>query len=55
LVDECVDAVLVTHLRGAGHDVVYMSDAEPRAIDIDVMGRAQRDDRLLRTEDKDFR
>jgi len=54
LVDECVDAALVAHLRDAGHDVVYMSDAEPRANDVDVMGRAQRDHRLLLTEDKDF-
>ena len=54
LIDECVDAVLVADLRGAGHDVIYMSDAEPRATDVDVMRRAQRDNRLLLTEDKDF-
>jgi hypothetical protein len=29
LVDECVDVALVAHLRDAGHNVVYMSDAEP--------------------------
>ena len=54
LIDECVDEALVTHLRAAGHDVVYMSDVEPRATDADVLRRAQRENRLLLTEDKDF-
>ena len=54
LVDECVDAALVEHLRRAGHDVVYVSDIIPRASDADVMRHAEREDRLLLTEDKDF-
>jgi predicted nuclease of predicted toxin-antitoxin system len=54
LVDECVDVALVAHLRSAGHDVIYMSDAAPRATDVEVMERAHRDRRLLLTEDKDF-
>ena len=54
LVDECVDAGLVTLLRESGHDVVYMSDVAPRAPDPEVMVLADRENRLLLTEDKDF-
>jgi predicted nuclease of predicted toxin-antitoxin system len=52
--DECVDAELVAILRRSGHDVVYMTDVEPRAPDTEVMDRATREQRLLLTEDKDF-
>jgi predicted nuclease of predicted toxin-antitoxin system len=54
LVDECVDVSIVVQLRRAGHDVVYMSDAQPRATDTEVLERAHKEDRLLLTEDKDF-
>ena len=54
LVDECVDAALVAHLRRMGHDAVYVSDVEPRTTDTDVLRRAHEEDRLLLTEDKDF-
>ena len=54
LVDECVDADLVALLRKSEHDVVYMSDVAPRATDVEVMKRADRENRLLLTEDKDF-
>ena len=54
LVDECVDAALVDLLRQSGHEALYVSEISPRATDIDVMNRAERDHRLLLTEDKDF-
>jgi predicted nuclease of predicted toxin-antitoxin system len=54
LVDECVDADLAALLRRSGHDVVYMSEVDPRAADTEVMNRADRENRLLLTEDKDF-
>jgi predicted nuclease of predicted toxin-antitoxin system len=54
LADECVDAGLVVRLRAAGHDVVYMAETAPSESDADVIARAQRDTRLLLTEDKDF-
>jgi predicted nuclease of predicted toxin-antitoxin system len=54
LVDECVDAGLVSHLRAAGHDVVYMAEVAPRDSDAEVTARAQAEQRLLLTEDKDF-
>jgi predicted nuclease of predicted toxin-antitoxin system len=54
LLDECVDAALVTQLRELGHDVAYMSDVAPRATDAEVMRHAHNEHRLLLTEDKDF-
>jgi len=54
LVDECVDAGLVSHLRDAGHDVVYVAEIAPAANDTEVMTRARTERRVLLTEDKDF-
>jgi predicted nuclease of predicted toxin-antitoxin system len=54
LIDECVDAGLVALLREGGHDAVYMSDVAPRATDTEVMSRADRENRIVLTEDKDF-
>jgi predicted nuclease of predicted toxin-antitoxin system len=54
LADECVDASLVARLRAAGHDVVYVAEIAPATSDAEVVGLAQRDGRLLLTEDKDF-
>ncbi len=54
LVDECLDAALVAHLRELGHDVIYMAEVAPATGDADVTARAQREHRLLLTEDKDF-
>jgi predicted nuclease of predicted toxin-antitoxin system len=54
LADECVDAGLVAWLRAAGQDVVYMAEIAPAESDDTVITRAQRENRLLLTEDKDF-
>lgn len=54
LIDECVDASLVVLLRETGHDAVDMSLVSPRSTDTEVMALAQREGRLLLTEDKDF-
>jgi len=54
LADECVSAGLVAHLRTLGHDVSYVAELAPSEPDVTVMARAQRDARLLLTEDKDF-
>lgn len=45
---------MVVQLQEAGHDVAYMSDIAPRATDVEVMRRANNENRLLLTEDKDF-
>jgi predicted nuclease of predicted toxin-antitoxin system len=54
LVDECLDDGLVLHLRASGHDVMYMAEIAPRVSDSEVMQRAQIEQRILLTEDKDF-
>ena len=54
LIDECVDAELAVALRQSGHDVIYMSEVAPRTTDVEVLSRAERENRLLLTEDKDF-
>ena len=54
LADECVDAMLVARLRGAGHDAIYMAEVAKSTSDRDIIAWAQREARLLLTEDKDF-
>lgn len=54
LADECVAAGLVEALRADGHDVAYVAEVAPRAIDPDVIERSRAEDRLLLTEDRDF-
>ena len=54
LVDECIDAGLVAHLRRLKHDVIYMAELAPAANDAEVLALALRESRLLLTEDKDF-
>jgi predicted nuclease of predicted toxin-antitoxin system len=51
LADECVDAGLVSHLRAAGHDVVYMAEIAPAISDVEVLAHARAEDRLLLTEE----
>lgn len=54
LCDECVDAMLVEHLRRAGHDVVFAVEGARGAADDEIADLAARERRLLLTEDKDF-
>ncbi|MBV8132674.1 MAG: DUF5615 family PIN-like protein [Alphaproteobacteria bacterium] len=54
LADECVDAALVSRLRGAGHDTLYVAEIASGATDAEVLRQARSDSRLLLTEDKDF-
>ena len=54
LVDECCDAVLIGHLRGAGHDVSYVAETAGGITDDEVLRMAFDQDRILVTEDKDF-
>ena len=44
----------VTELRGAGHDVAWVREDNPGAQDAEVLRRAQAEDRILVTFDKDF-
>jgi predicted nuclease of predicted toxin-antitoxin system len=52
LIDECMDAGLVTWLRDTGHDVAYMAEIRPAESDTEIVRRAQSDGRLLFTEEK---
>ena len=54
LADESCDFAVVRALRGAGFDVLSVSESTPRAEDSEVIGLALREERILLTEDKDF-
>ncbi len=54
LADECCDAGLVDALRHEGHDVAFVMESMRGASDTDVLQRAQQEERILLTEDKDF-
>jgi len=54
LADESCDRRIVRLVREAGHDVAEVASRMPGAPDAAVMELAQREARLLLTEDKDF-
>ncbi len=54
LADESCDFAVVRALRGAGYDVLCISESSPRAEDSEVIRLAVREGRVLLTEDKDF-
>jgi predicted nuclease of predicted toxin-antitoxin system len=54
LADESCDFSVVRALRGAGHDVVAVSEVARRIEDTEVIERAVEESRVLLTEDKDF-
>jgi predicted nuclease of predicted toxin-antitoxin system len=54
VVDENVDQSVVNRLRAEGHDVLYAAEMEPGVDDAVVLQRANEQQALLITEDKDF-
>lgn len=54
LADESLEARLVESLRAAGHDVLFVAEMDPGISDSDVLDQANRDRRVLLTNDKDF-
>lgn len=54
LADESCDSIIVRSLRGAGYDVVSISEISPGIGDLSVIDKAIRERRILLTEDKDF-
>ncbi len=54
LVDECIFAQVVEHLRRDGHDVVWIGDIMPSARDRAVLLFANAERRILMSEDRDF-
>jgi predicted nuclease of predicted toxin-antitoxin system len=54
LADECCDFAAVRTFRAHGHDVLAVSESQHRSVDVDVIGLALTENRILLTEDKDF-
>ena len=54
LADESVEGEVVARLRSQGHDVAYILGASAGIRDDEVLARANAEDRVLLTEDKDF-
>ncbi len=44
----------IAAMRAAGHDVLWIAEDAPSIADLDVLGRAFGDARVLVTSDKDF-
>ena len=54
LADESVEGEVVAHLRSEGHNVAYVPETSASIRDDEVLARANTEDRVLLTEDKDF-
>ena len=54
LADENIPGDAIAALRAAGHDVVWVRTDGPGSTDRDILARAQREDRIVLTFDKDF-
>jgi len=54
LADEGVDRQIVAQLRQIGHQVLYIAEMEPGISDDEVLERANENEALLITLDKDF-
>ncbi len=52
--DENTPRAIVVRLRGLGHDVLYASEVGPGAADRDWLARAEAEERVILTSDKDF-
>ncbi len=54
LANENIPRIAIHVLRSAGHDVTWMAELGAGASDIEVATRAQQEDRILLTFDKEF-
>jgi len=54
LIDECTGRRLAILLENAGYDVVFVGDWKPSTTDEEVLRKAEEEDRILITDDKDF-
>ena len=54
LADENVARDVVAWLRTTGHDVLYAAEARAGAADVDWAARAEAEQRVILTSDKDF-
>ena len=54
VIDECTGPSVARWLRDLGHDVVSVYDEAPQLPDVDILGFAVRENRIVITNDKDF-
>ena len=54
LVDECAGKRLATLLVEAGIDVIFVGDWKPSSSDEEVLSKAEGEERILITDDKDY-
>lgn len=54
LIDENLGIKVPQHLRGLGFDIVSISELSPGISDQEVLSLANRENRILITQDKDF-
>lgn len=54
IVDESTGKRLATLLKNEDYDVLFVGDIMPSATDEEIIKRAEEDDRILITDDKDF-
>jgi|SRR5271163_1642972 len=54
LVDESTGKKICELLKAAGHDTIFVGDAMPGSTDEAVLAWAEREKRILITDDKDF-
>ena len=54
IANENVMATVVGELRNRGHDVLWVKESMPKAADDVILARAQAEQRLVLTHDKDF-
>ena len=54
LADECLPRIVVARLRDLGFDVRYAAETDAQASDVDLLGIAHAETRIIVTEDFDF-
>ena len=54
LVDESSDKLLANLMKQAGYDTIFVGDAMPTASDEKVLDSAEKESRVLISDDKDF-
>ncbi len=54
LVDESSDRLLANLIRWAGYDTIFVGDVMPTASDEEVLDSAEKENRVLITDDRDF-
>jgi predicted nuclease of predicted toxin-antitoxin system len=54
IANENVSSTVIRALRARGHDVLSVKESLPGTADPDILARAQADERVVLTHDKDF-